>query len=239
VKKYITFLNLILIFMLVSLAEAIPTLQLDIQGGTYVNGTILSNGNQFTLYAYLIPDSNALLSDTYYISAAVVPIVGSSQVLGSFSFNGTPISVTSGMVYGTPPIETIATQLHDPGDLSTHQVFDTYFTERPFTFDQDKKATEYNTQDNTGAGPTPNPLGTMYFKAFTIDTSLLNPNYFIHFDLYNTEVANGGDVDRCSFAPFSHDAQSNGHSVPEPSVLLLLGSGLLGFALYSRKRFKK
>jgi len=49
----------------------------------------------------------------------------------------------------------------------------------------------------------------------------------------------GNDIDINSFAPFSHDAQSNGHSVPEPSALLLLGSGLLGLALYNRRRFKK
>jgi hypothetical protein len=38
------------------------------------------------------------------------------------------------------------------------------------------------------------------------------------------------------FAPFSHDAQSNG--VPEPATLLLLGSGLLGLIGFKRK-FKK
>jgi hypothetical protein len=29
------------------------------------------------------------------------------------------------------------------------------------------------------------------------------------------------------------------HKVPEPSTLLLVGSGLIGFALFARKRFKK
>lgn len=263
-KKFISLLNVILIFMLVSFAEAIPTLQLDIQGGTYdpLTETILSTSDPFTLYAYLIPDGKALLSDTYYISAAVVPQVGPiGQDLGSFSFNGVPISVTNDMRYGDPPIETYVTQLKDPGDLPPHGIFNTYFTQIAFTFDPDNNATEYNTQSSTGVGPTPNPNGTMYYQAFTIDTSLLNPNYFIHFDLYNSltipvtqricsgtgrnkscfDKVLGDDIEINSFAPFSHDAQSNGHShsVPEPSALLLLGSGLLGLALYNRRRFKK
>ncbi|MFH2058959.1 MAG: PEP-CTERM sorting domain-containing protein [Pseudomonadota bacterium] len=59
--------------------------------------------------------------------------------------------------------------------------------------------------------------------------------YEIHFDL-NTKKADGS-VDK--FAPFSHDAESgggDGHQVPEPATLFLMGLGLLGMAGVSRKK---
>ena len=73
----------------------------------------------------------------------------------------------------------------------------------------------------------------MYYAALTIDTSLLDTDYVIHFDLYNTKLKRGGDIDVTQFAPFSHDAQSA--AVPEPSTVLLLGSGLVG--LWASRRF--
>ena len=60
---------------------AIPSLQLDIAGGTYdpVTETIIASSTPFTLYAYLVPDSGAPLTGTYYISAAILPAVGPEE----------------------------------------------------------------------------------------------------------------------------------------------------------------
>ncbi|MCK9417974.1 MAG: choice-of-anchor N protein [Nitrospirae bacterium] len=252
-----TIVMLFALFLILALgqsAQAIPSLQLDIAGGYYgPDETIYSSGTDFTLYAYLLPDATTPLDDWYYISAAVTPKVSSPDTLGSFSVNGNPINVTSGMVYGTPPIETFETQLFENGDLAKHDIFNTYFIQFAFQFDLNNKATAYNTQDYAGSGPTPNANGTMYYHAFTIDTSALDPGYFIHFDLYNslttpTRVCTGqgqnricttvSDIDINSFAPFSHDAQSNGHQVPEPSSLWLMGMGLLGLGFLGRKNRK-
>jgi hypothetical protein len=54
------------------------------------------------------------------------------------------------------------------------------------------------------------------------------------------DVVDGYDVDVTSSAPYSHDAQSciNCTSVPEPSTLLLIGSGLIGLGLWGRKRIR-
>ena len=214
---------------------AYPTLQLDIGGGSYdfSTETIVAADNTFTLYAYLIQDNYNLLSDTYFISAAISPQISSGGAdIGSFTFNGSTINATSDMTYGVPPLEDIASlQGWDSGDLPKHGIFPTYFSEFGFQFNSANQLAEYNTADRAISGGSIPTSGTgMYYAAFTIDTSLLDPNYVIHFDLYN-EKLKGLDVDVTHFAPFSHDAQS----VPEPSTVLLLGSGLVG--LWASRRF--
>ena len=211
---------------------AVPSLQLDILGGFYdtTTETIVSTDSSFTLYALLSPDDKALLTDIYYISAAVIPEIGPElSNLGSFVFDGTSVNVTSDMQFGTPPVDAYD-QLKDPGDLSKHGIFDTYFYQHPFTIDSNDKALTYNSQDNPGLGPTPDPNGPMYFAEFTVDLALLAPGYGIHFDLYNTTTGKkvSSDTDVLSFAPFSHDAEGCCAEVPEPGTLLLLGSGLVG-----------
>ncbi len=218
-------------------AAAVPTLQLDILGGTYdpVTETIVASSSTFQLYAYLIPNSRNPIGDTYSISAALVPqTVPPGGSLGSFMVNGTTIGVTSGMYYGIPPLE--AYLAPDPGDLPPHGIFQTYFREFSFQFSPSNRAAVYNTQDNPGTGPTSQSNGGMYYQMFTIDTSLLAAGYAIHFDLYNTIIgSNPADVDISQFAPFSHDAESR--RVPEASTLFLLGAGLVaGVALVARRK---
>lgn len=219
-------------------ALALPTLQLDIGGGTYdlTTETIVSSGDSFTLYALLKPNLKNTLSDTYYISAAVSPMVSDGTDLGSFQFNGSTIDVTGDMVYGVPPLEQILElQGWDSGDLPKHGIYPTYFAEFEFQFSSTNRATGYNTQDDAGQGPIDDPSGGLYYAAFVVDLSDLSPGYSIHFDLYNTKLKNGGDIDVTQFAPFSHDAEARRtEQVPGPSTLLLLGSGLIGLGLWKR-----
>ncbi|GAB4354700.1 MAG: hypothetical protein Kow0099_38820 [Candidatus Abyssubacteria bacterium] len=59
----------------------------------------------------------------------------------------------------------------------------------------------------------------------------------IHFDLYTLNEE--GRID--DFAPFSHDAEVNTPPVPEPSTVLLLGTGILALPVgrYLRRKHKK
>jgi hypothetical protein len=235
-------------------AAAIPSLQLEIQGGFYdpTTQTVIATSDSFRLYAYLIPAAGSLLTDTYFISAAIIPQTGpASAALGSFVFNGTTVNVTGDMVYGVPPIESL--QSFDAGDLARHGIYETYFSEFAFHFDPGNRANAYNTAELPGQGPTSSPDGTMYFAAFDVNTAGLANGYAIHFDLYNelfvtSRVCTGtgqnrtctstltGDIDANTFAPFSHDAQGPpSRRVPEPPSLVLAGLGLVTVGLAMRK----
>lgn len=223
-------------------ANAVPVLQLGIEGGTYdwSTETIVSTSPSFSLYAFLNPNSGNLLSDTYYLSMAITPQVSTPADLGSFTYNSTTVNITSDMTYGRPPIDTFG---DDSGDLAPHGVFPTYFKEVEFSFDSSNQSGIFNTQDNPTWGPQSG--SGMYYNLFSIDTSNLAVGYAIHFDLYNTKLCiNGkgscdgsGDVDITQFAPFSHDAQSMTSVVPEPETyaMMLAGLGLLGFSARRRK----
>jgi PEP-CTERM motif len=215
-------------------ALALPALQLDIVGGTYdatlgVESTMTSS-DVFTLQAFLNPDNQGAnaLSDTYYLATAVVPrmLQTAGGSYGSFTVDGgTPISVTTDMDYGTPPLSALYP------DLGPHGVYATFYKEKSFQFNGAHQVAAYNTQ--TGASEP----GMMYVAKFAFDvTGLSASGLELHFDLYNENmITKKKAVDYSTeFAPYSHDAETT-HKVPEPGTALLLGAGLLGLGILRRR----
>lgn len=229
--KKITLLVILAFIIGTSPALALPYLQLDISDGEYdtTTETVVAISPVFTLYALVDSESTMFAQgETYYISAAVAPQVSEEANLGSFDFNGTTVAVTDDMIYGTAPIDEVSKNL----DLPNHGIFPTYFTEFSFTLDPVNRASAYNVQDTPG-GFQADSEGSLYYAAFALDVSGLDPQYAIHFDLYTKNA--DGSINK--FAPFSHDAQSA--PVPEPATMLLLGTGLIGLAGIGRNKLKK
>jgi hypothetical protein len=144
--------------------------------------------------------------------------------LGSFSFAGT--TYTSSMLnWGIPPLNIPDV---NPGDLAPHGVFPTYYAEISFYF-SGTTVSAYNTQDDAPAS------GLLYYHDFLVDVTNLAPGYNLHFDLYDEKVKKGAyTID--DFAPFSHDASSGHHEVPEGSVTaILVCLAFLGFLGFPRR----
>ena len=122
-KKII--LTIAALLSMTTMAYAIPSLQLDIAGGSYVNGTIVAPGSSFTLYPYLLLDGDKqnpravnFLADTYFLSMAIIPKLSTAGSYGSFSYSFdntsfTKINVTTDMTYGNPPIESYTGDARD------------------------------------------------------------------------------------------------------------------------------
>ncbi|GEM_PF-808910 len=200
-KRLFTFLLLAMVLGLNATAYALPTLQLDISNSTYdtASETVFATGDTFTLTALLnSADATFNTGMTYYISAAVIPSLKAVEGgdYGSIMFGGNEIAVTGDMTFGTPGDEAKKA-------LAAHGIFTNYYYEKSFTFNNSNTATEYNVEDSPGAFSA-SSSGSLYYSAFSIDTSMLKEGYAIHFDLY-TKDATGKII---QFAPFSHDAQS-------------------------------
>ena len=238
---------------------AIPTMQIDIAGGTYFTGTdadgaakdsIITSDNEFDLFIYTNPDGkktgqraitesdifDAGSSIEFYLSVALTPKTDIAGNYGTFDINGQTIDVTGDMTLGTPPLDDLLK------DAAPHGVYDTFYKEILVEFDTNNRneSCNYNVQDNAGIGPqavTQSCKSTMFYEAFSIDKSNLVSDFQLHFDFYAVDpTASKKSQTLVDFAPWSHDAQTvNKVPVPAPLALISLGLLALGFSHRNKK----
>lgn len=212
--------------LLAASTRAAPMLQLgvwDPVAGVYagyyddVTETTIFTGSSAVIRALLTLGGNPgpnppELDYDYMISAAILPPTGSPfGNFGAFTFDGTTITPASTLTYGVPPA--------DPTypDIATHSIFDAWFAEFTFNF---SGATTNTFNVETGDYE----AGQSYYADFSLDSAGLDPDYLLHFDLYEVHLKPNGRW-ALDFAPYSHDAEG-GPPVPEPGTLVLLASGL-------------
>lgn len=234
----------------INATHAEPSLQVDILSltTTYdnVNEDVVTQNSQFTvrlLGGTGTQGKPVSLFTQYRMSIAVTPKTGPlSATLGSFLLNGTQIDVTGDMTFGTPPVELFANN----ETLQGHGIFDTFFREETFEWNLADVTQINNVQDNPGGSTgacDPQVEACLFFLDFSVDTAQLDPTVELHFDLYEPEFdSNDEIVGIAEKAPFSHDANTNGRippeetGIPEPTSIILLGVGLAGLSVMTRRR---
>lgn len=215
-------------------SHAIPMLQLgvwDPVAGAYTGSydtnsdTTVFTGNNAVIRAILTTSNPADLNLDFYISAAILPPTGAAfGNFGAFTFNGTTINSASTLNFGTPPANPAYP------DLAPHGIFSANYAEFSFDFSGAQTQT-YNVETGTYPG------GLSYYADLPLDMAALNPDYLLHFDLYEPHQKPNGHW-ALDFAPNSHDAEG-GPPVPEPSTVVLIASGLGLFAVSTAVRRRK
>jgi len=231
-KKLILMIILCSTFLLFSIsASAVPLLQLDIAGGTYIGDGTTYGGPSGTLIALLDPSSGEYgtannkidVGDTFFISLSVLPSNSSDPGINPiFGLPTTAIDLTSLGGTGGTPI-----------NMPPHGVFPTYYWKYSFKFDELNLMNPINVAEDPGDPVPYSGSGSFFYAAeFSYDVSsllALGSIDEIHFDIFAYDL--DGNIHN---APFSKDASA----VPLPAAVYLLGAGFVGLAGLRRK-FKK
>jgi len=214
-KHKIFLIALLLFLSLGAQAWAVPDLQLYSNGATYdtATETWIIGSNDFTL---LVIAANQNIYDVKLSAAVPDDEIGTVTITGytsTFHDDSTPI-----MGNGSP--------------LPSHGIFPADFYEfnlGDFIVSSSTKVGDYTNS------PTPGLPAVADGKILSLSVAITGFSE-VHFDAYDHIYKSNGNI-QYKFAPFSHDAETA--PVPEPGIMLLLGSGLVGLAGFGRRRVKK
>ena len=209
-KKYLGILILIVTVFcgLIKSAEAVPSLQLYAEGAIFDSLTETWISSSATDFNLQVIGANNVIEDVYL--AIAVP----TGETGTITVNSTAIGP---FTFGTPITG-------DGEPLPGHGIYPTDFATY-FMGDFGLVETVYNMQ--------PGETGSALGEIKTVSISISGYSW-AHFDAYD-HILSSSKI-KYVFAPFSHDAESA--PIPEPTSLLLLGSGLFALKLFGYRREK-
>lgn len=223
---------------------AIPKLQLYIEGAQYDKSSetwVLEDVlNTCTLWAIGDVDVSEPILDVHLAvayNASLSPVLTIVGTTADPSLGFTDDSISAGPVYLKTVTDGSAPKLSDGKDLATHGIYEKAAW-------QEYNLGNFELTDSPIADfavAFPSPLNkTGQINAYQITVLGLEEGQFLHFDLYNHVEG----ATKAEFAPFSHDAESDGGegttpgpgTVPEPGALAIWAVGLLGIGVYRRIR---
>lgn len=225
-------------------AQAVPVLQLYIEGAVYDSTTeswtvaIPASG---TIRLWAIgnisgegghgPISDVNLSIAYAATDTPTFSLTPTRIGGTGSFNGftdpsTPSAVGAPIQGAAGTIPTLS----DGSTLPNHGAFGPNIAWRQYALG-DFTLTDSPTGDFIDAFPTTFSAGGSQINAYDIN---IGGTGSVHFDLYNS-VQSGNGKFRAVNAPFSHDADGGGQVPEAGSTAIMLGMALMGIAGIRRK----
>lgn len=203
-------------------AQAVPSLQLYIDGGTYdaVTETWVASSAPFTLFAAGSKKPNCTIIDEVLlyisVSQADYNTAGAITIMGAIGEPANVLAVNELLGSGGTPPD--ANSPGTPPDLSPHGIFPAYYW-----------AVSLPDLLVGSAGETVPDYqpGETGFADGDIQRYIVSVSGFetVHFDLTGRSFLPNGKP-KINFAPYSHDAEYGDGKVPEPSTLLLLGMGI-------------
>jgi len=219
------FLCLTMVLFVPAVAQAVPSLQLYAESGTYdfVTETWITNDNPFTLYVAgaKSPSNISLISD---VTLSVAVPTADYNTSGSITIQGAPGEPANVLaineILGSGGLAPDGSPGTPPG-LPTHGIYPAFFwsIDLPDLLVDTAGETVMDYQPGGSGSVT----GDIQFYIVTISGFPM-----VHFDLQGVIHKSNGKTQNVK-APFSHDAEFNSPpQIPAPPALLLAIVGVVG-----------